>query len=197
MLEGLELSLRADERLLADAVDDDALARAAQHDATAFATLYHRYLPRVYRYVLARLGDTHEAQDVTAQTFLAALEGIASYRGRQQFAAWLLTIARHKSADHCRRRAATMSLEHAADVVEPGPSLEQVVAGRLRMARVIQALQTLTPERAEALALRLFGGLSLAESARVMGKNEAAVKMLVHRGLRDLQARLAGEGETG
>jgi RNA polymerase sigma-70 factor (ECF subfamily) len=190
MLEGLSLPMR--ERAPAvDAIDDDALARAAPADPAAFAELYGRHLGRVYRYALARLGDVAGAQDVTAQTFLAALEGIAGYRGRGQFAAWLLTIARHKSTDHLRRRGATLPLESAAELAHPGPPLDEIVSSRLRLQQVLAALPTLTPDRAEALTLRIFGGLSVAEAARVMGKSETAVKMLVHRALGDLQHRLS------
>ena len=175
--------------------DDDALARAAEHDSAAFAELYRRHLNRVYRFALARLGDVHQAQDLTAQTFLAALEGIAGYRGQGAFAAWLLTIARHKLVDHFRRSRAFLPLEAAIQVVAPGPPPEQLVVARLQMEQVARMLPALAPERAEALALRLFSGLSVAEVAQVMGKRESAVKMLVHRALHDLRERLAFSSE--
>jgi len=66
--------------------DDETLAREATENPAAFAELYRRHLSRVYRYLLIRVGDVHDAQDLTAQTFLAALEGIAGYRGRGNFA---------------------------------------------------------------------------------------------------------------
>ncbi len=175
---------------------DDALVLAARHDPDAFAELYRRHLERVYRYALARVGDMQGAEELTAQTFLAAFEGIATYRGRGEFVAWLLSIARHKVADHFRRRRETVSLEVVTDVAHPGPLPEQVIAEQLRMEQVARALQTLSPDRAEALALRVFTGLSAAEVGKVMGKSEAAVKMLVHRALRDLQQRLAWTTEA-
>lgn len=195
MLDGLSLP-RADVPARLAEAEDDVLARAARHDSAAFAELYHRHVSRVYRYVLARLGDVHGAQDVTAQTFLAALEGIGRYRGHGPFAAWLLTIARHKTIDLLRHRCPTLPLEAAADLAQPGPPLDQEVATRLHLEQVTMALPTLTPDRAEALALRLFGGLSVAETARVMGKSETAVKMLMHRAVHDLQIRLAAWSET-
>ena len=125
---------------------------------------------RVYRYLLVRAGDVHDAQDLTAQTFLAALEGIAGYRGRGDFAAWLLGIARRKAADH---------------LPDPNPLPNAVAEQRLRLERVTRALRGLSPDRAEALSLRVFGGLDAAEVGRVMGKSEAAVRMLVHQAVRD------------
>jgi RNA polymerase sigma-70 factor, ECF subfamily len=176
--------------------DDDELARRAQQDPAAFAALYRRHLNRVYRYLLARLGDVHLAQDVTAQTFLAALESLPSYRRQGTFAAWLLTIARNKAADAFRGRRITVPLETAAQAESTAPSPEAIVASRLELQEVVRALRTVSPERAEALALRFFGGLDAAEVAAAMGKTEAAVKMLVHRAVRDLRERLAYRSEA-
>ncbi len=176
--------------------DDDTLARLARHDSAAFAQLYRRHLDRVYRYLLVRLADVHQAQDLTAQTFLAALEGLARYRGEGEFAAWLLAIARHKAVDAMRHRPPTVPLEDAATMLSRDPSPEQVVAARLRLEQVARALRAIAPERAEALALRVFAGLSPAEIGAVMGKSEAAVKMLVSRAVRDLRQRL-GDGADG
>ncbi len=170
--------------------DDKTLAGQSRHDRNAFDALYRRHVNCVYRYLLVRVGDVHEAQDLTAQTFLAALEGICSYRGQGEFAAWLLGIARHKLADHFRRQT-TLPLEVAEETPHPDPLPEDVAAERLRLGRVAKALRALAPDRAEAIALRIFGGLSAAEAGRVMGKSEAAVKKLVQRGMGDLRERLA------
>ena len=176
---------------MAQAGDDEALAREARENPAAFAALYRRHLNRVYRYLLIRVGDVHDAQDLTAQTFLAALEGIAGYRGRGEFVAWLLGIARRKAADHFRQGRTTLPLEAAAHVPDPNPLPDAVVEQRSRLERVTRALRSLSPDRAEALSLRVFGGLNAAEVGRAMGKSEAAVRMLVHRAMRDLRERLA------
>lgn len=179
-------------------LDDEGLAVQARHDAAAFAELYRRHLERVYRYTLARLGNVQLAEEITSQTFLEAFESIGNYRREGVFIAWLLGIARNKVADGFRRRRETVPLDAVADVPHPDPLPEQVVAERLQMEQVALALQTLSPERAEALVLRIFSGLSAVEVGTIMGKSEAAVKMLVHRALRDLQQRLAWtvEAET-
>lgn len=176
-----------------EAMSDEELVRQAQEcpdDSAAFAELYRRHLPRVYRYLLARLGDQHAAQDVAAQTFLAALEGIASYHGGGAFRAWLMMIAHNKAADVFRARRATVLLEAVAEMPSYAPSPEQEVLTRLQLEEVLRALSVLSPERAEALTLRIFGGMSIAEISATMEKQEAAVKMLVYRGLRDLRQRL-------
>ena len=176
--------------------DDDALALAARQDAAAFAELYRRHLNRVYRYLLARVGDVHGAQDLTAQPFLAALEHINSYRGQGGFVAWLLTIARNKAADSFRRSRTTLPLEAALDLEHPDPTPEHVVTERLELEQVTRALRAIAHDRAEALTLRLFGGLSVTEVSRIMGRSEASVKMLLHRAMRDLRERLAWNGEA-
>jgi len=172
-------------------VDDMDLARRAASDPQAFTELYHRYLNGIYRYHLARTGHIQEAEDLTAQTFLTALESLRSFRGQGSFAAWLFGIASHKLADHYRRSRVELPLEQAEQLHSPIPLPEETVLQRLELRRVARVLKLISPERAEALVLCLFGGLSLAEAARIVGKSEAAVKMLVHRGLCDLQERLA------
>lgn len=169
---------------------DDALAKKAERDPAAFTELYRRHLQRVYAYHSARTGNQADAQDLTSQTFMAALENIARYRGPNTFAAWLLTIARHKLADHYRSQRPTDAL----DDDHPDPrSFEDSTVTRLQLSQIADALHTLTPDRAEALTLRIFANLSAAEVANAMGKTEAAVKMLVHRALQDLKAILIKE----
>lgn len=182
-------------------VTDDELVERALDDRAVFAELYRRHLPRVYRYALAQTGgDVQRAQDVTAQAFLAALEKLATYRRTGTFISWLLTIARHKAADlhrdlH-RGRREVAPLEEAAGVASQEPSPERIVVARLELAQVLRTLRALAPDRVEALALRIFGELSTAEIAAVMGKSEAAVKMLVHRAVGDLRERLGDRIEA-
>lgn len=173
------------------ALDDMTLVQAAKTDMSAFSGLYQRYATQVYRYLLVRVGNVPEAQDLTSQTFMAAMQGLKSYRGQQPFPAWLLGIARHKVADLYRRQRPDVGLEMAEDVAaDSDGSLEDAVSRQLALEQVARKMQTLAPDRAEALTLRLFGGLEVPEIAQIMNRNEAAVRMLVFRGLRDLQAQL-------
>lgn len=169
---------------------DEALAQVAPHDSAAFAQRYRRNLKAVYRYQLSRVGNVHDAQDLTAQTFLAAQEAIASFRGRGTFVAWLMGIASRKAADYFRRQRTTLPLEAAAQIEADIIAPEAFTDRQLSLEQVAQALSRLTPDRAEAIALQLFSGLSTAEVAQVMGKSEAAVKMLVCRALKDLRHHL-------
>lgn len=170
---------------------NEALAqRATKGDRAAFTQLYQRTVKRLYAYCYSQVHNVQEAEDLTTQTFIAALEQIGRYRGEGTAAAWLLGIAYHKVGDWRRKRTVMTPLTLLESSVDPTPLPDEVLFQQWQRTALEQALQTLTPERAEAVALRFFGELSNAEVAAVMGKQEAAVKMLVHRGLQELRLRL-------
>lgn len=174
-------------------VPDADLARQAQAgERAAFAALYRRYLPRVYRYFYVRTGAVQPAEDLTSQTFMAALESLPRYRERGTFAAWLFAIASRRYADACRTQAAVPpeGAGEAWDPPDPAPLPETVLVHAERMASLAQALRVLSPDRAQAVALHFFGGLSHKETARAMGRSGIAVKSLINRALRDLREKL-------
>lgn len=175
--------------------DDRRLLRQARQNRNAFADLYRRHLTRVYRFLLARVGNVEDAQDLTTQTFMAALDGLANYREEGTVASWLLGIARNKSLEHLRRAKPQQPLEMVAAIVDESASPERDAQTTLALEEVSCVLNVIAPDRAEALSLRYFSELSHAEIAEIMGKSEAAIKMLVHRGLRDLRERLANHAE--
>lgn len=190
----LDLTIRGD--ILTEASDAELVRAAQEGDKAAFADLYRRYLDRIYRYFYARTGDGQRAEDLTAQTFVAALEALHRYRERGYFSAWLFTIAARRYADHCREpRPASLDRDPpvCADPVDPLPLPERMVAHAERDAALVEALQTLTPGRAQAIGLHFFGGLTYKETARAMNRSRVAVKSLIHRGLQDLRERLADE----
>lgn len=170
---------------------DEELAQEARHSSEAFAELYRRHLKTVYRYQFARIGNVHDAQDLTAQTFLAAQEAIPSFGGRGKFTAWLMGVACRKTADYFRRSRSTLPLEAATEIEDESIAPEEFVERQLSLEQVAQVLSHLTVERAEAITLQIFAGLNVAEVAQVMGKSEAAVKMLVCRALKDIRKFLA------
>jgi RNA polymerase sigma-70 factor (ECF subfamily) len=171
--------------------DESDLARQASHSVEAFAELYRRNLTRVYRYHMAHVGNVKDAEDLTSQTFMAALEGIRSFRETGSFAAWLFGIASKKRLMFFRRNGSRpeVPLEAVLETASPDLSTDKAAMQRLQLEAVARALHKISAERAEALILTYFGGLSQAEAGRVLNKSEAAVKMLVSRGLQDLRER--------
>lgn len=158
--------------------------------------MYESYVERVYRYAFARLGNQQDAQDVTAQTFLAAVEGIATYRDQGKPAAWLFGIAKRTVAMFLRQRRATVGLHDLTHVPHTDPLPDEIVEEQLQREQIVRALQDLAPDRAEAYTLRVFAGLTTAEIAGVMGRSEDAVRMLIHRAVRNLRDVLQLDEET-
>lgn len=171
--------------------DETDLAKQALLDVEAFAELYRRNLTRVYRYHIAHTGNPKDAEDLTSQTFIAALEGLRSFRGSGSFAAWIMGIASRKRLMFLRNRVSKPEVPLDAALYYPSPGLptDKAAAHHLRLESISRALRQLAPDRAEALILTYFSGLSHVEAGRVLNKSEAAVKMLISRGLKDLRER--------
>lgn len=163
--------------------------------ATSFEQIYAQELDRVYRYLYFRLGSVEDAQDITAQTFMAAWRQFSNFRGESSPSTWLLGIARHKLNDHFRSREfvqgkRNVAFETVAELPDRGQSLLESTTQQLQLEEVTHTLSLLAPDRADALALRLFASMSAAEIAAILGKSEDAVKMLIHRGLNELKRRI-------
>ncbi|MGY1744463.1 sigma-70 family RNA polymerase sigma factor [Blastococcus sp. SYSU D00695] len=180
-----------------DRVDVWALVhRAQQGDAEAFGRLYDHYVTMVYRYLYHRVGDRTLAEDFTSETFVRALRRIdsLSFQGRD-VGAWLVTIARNIVRDHVKssryRLEVTTADMRDADRATDGP--EDAVVSRLTAEELLACVRRLGGEQQECISLRFLQGLSVAETAAVMGKKDGAIKALQHRAVRRL-ASLLPEG---
>ena len=170
-------------------MDDAQLAQQARTDREAFAELYRRHVLSVFRYHRAHIDNDRDAEDLTSQTFMAALVSIRSYRGTGPYIAWLMGIASRLRARLFRGRKAEVPLEAAVRIPHSGLPTDKAAARRIQLEQVVGALRTLSPDRAEALILCFISELSTAEAALVLGKRETAVRMLISRGLQDLRTR--------
>lgn len=173
-----------------EALVDDARAGSRE----AFGLLYDEYVELVYRYVYYRVGTPQLAEDITSETFLRALRRIGefSWQGRD-FGAWLVTIARNLVADHYksgRYRLELTTAEPPEDALE-GP--EQAVLDELANRDLFAAIRRLGPEQQECVVLRFLQGLSVAETALIMGKKTGAIKALQHRAVRTLGRMLPAD----
>lgn len=195
-------NLPADEAdLSADSGDAAAggwtLVKAAQDgDMAAFGELFDRYYDVVFRYVLFRVSDRSLAEDISSETFVRGLRRISSvsYMGRD-IGAWFITIARNLIFDHVK--SSRYRLEQAtSDIVELSPSThgpEQQVLDGATNEELLRCVRKLNPDQQECIQLRFLQGLSVAETAQIMDRNEGAVKALQHRAVRRL-AQLLPEG---
>jgi RNA polymerase sigma-70 factor, ECF subfamily len=165
--------------MMPESPDDYALVERARIDPDAFTVLYRRYLTPIYRYLLIRLGNPQDAEDITSRVFTEALEGLINRRYREsgKFAAWLFTIARRRLIDFHRQRPA-FSQEEAA--FSDYDLIDQIQFSDSKT-RLNELLSQLDEDKQELMRLRFAGGLSFAEIAALDGKSEAAVKMTIHR----------------
>ncbi len=183
--------------------DEVALAQAAAaRDASAWALIYERHYPAIYRYVRARVG-AESAEDVASEVFVSAVQSIGRFRGQRPLLAWLYGIAKHRVADHYRKarpresliervsrlfgdeddgdaRAAIEALGSSAD--DPGVGIERLDLG--------PALAKLTRDQREVLVLRHLVGLTTPEISALMGKRAASVYSLEARALAGLRRHL-------
>ncbi len=172
---------------------DLADVRAAQADPAAFAVLYRRYLDRVYGNAFYQLGDHHDAEDATARTFTAALRALPAFRDEgASFRAWLFRIAHHTISNARRSRARRRTEPLPATFDHPAANADPAgIVGRAEELRsVLRAVSQLPDDRRQVVLLRFVDGLSSKEIGQVMDRSEGAARVLLHRALRDLEARL-------
>jgi RNA polymerase sigma-70 factor, ECF subfamily len=180
----------------ADWTDPDLPAvRAAQADRAAFGVLYRRYLDGVYGYAFYQLGDHHDAEDATERTFLAALAAIARFRDEGAgFRAWLFRIAHNTVANVLRSRTRRRTEPLPEDWERHAPDADPagLVARADDLRRVMAALRRLPDERRQVVLLRFVDGLSAREIGVVLDRSGGAVRVLLHRALRELREQLSG-----
>jgi RNA polymerase sigma-70 factor (ECF subfamily) len=169
---------------------------ARKGDSEAFGQLYDHYHGSVYRFLYYRVGSVPLAEDLTAETFFRALRSMSSFRWQgKDFGAWLMTIARNLTTDHFKagrtRLESTTEDMSTLDSTAEGP--ENAVLASLTNEALLEALSELPTEQRECLVMRFLQGLSIAETADVLGRSAGAVKQLQLRGVRNL-AKILPEG---
>jgi RNA polymerase sigma-70 factor (ECF subfamily) len=177
----------------ADSLRMLALVELAQDgDGEAFGQLYDAYSDTVYRYIYYRVSSRQLAEDLTSETFLRALRRISTFtwQGRD-FGAWLVTIARNLVADHFKssRHRLEVPTGEMLDSDESVAGPEESVLAYLSNRALLDAVKQLNSQQQECVTLRFLHGLSVAETAQIMGKNDGAIKTLQYRAIRTL-ARL-------
>jgi RNA polymerase sigma-70 factor (ECF subfamily) len=172
--------------------DADLLRGARSGDAEAWRTLYHRYLPAVWRWASARVSDIHAAEDITSETMLALLRGINHLEtDAPQIAAWLRTVVERKSADHYRKKFRTNGhtlptmpvCEEPSDLSSPGASLESDET----RAQVMAVLGMLPPRQRTVLEWKYLDEFRVREMAERLGETEKAIEALLYRARREFR----------
>ncbi len=175
---------------------DEALVAAAREEPDQFGLLYERYLPGVYRYLVARVGRGDEAADLTQTVFMRAFKSLPTYRPkRAPFSAWLFRIARNAATDSLRRRRPSVSLDGLPDVLiaASGESPEALAEQSERLDRLRGHVEGLDSNKRELLVLRFAGDLTIREIAQVVGKSEAATRKQLTRTINALKEQYHDE----
>ena len=165
-------------------------------DADAFGLLYDHYQPSIYRFLYYRTRSIVVAEDLTSETFFRALRNMSSFRWQgKDFGAWLMTIARNLATDHFKagRTRLEMTTEDMGQHDDATDGPETAVLASLTNEILLQALIELPNEQKDCLVMRFLQGMSIAETAQVLGRSEGAIKQLQLRGVRNL-AKLMPEG---
>jgi RNA polymerase sigma-70 factor (ECF subfamily) len=166
--------------------------RAQEGERDALEELYLLHFDRIYSYLHMSVGNRHDAEDLTTQTFLKMLEAIGRFRWQSApFSAWLFRIAHNLAMDHFRASRRTQPEE---EVPEP-PGAEEASAEDQAMQSIgrqsmLELIERLSPEQQQVLTLKFVFNFPNAEVATILGKTEGAIKSLQHRALVSLQKQL-------
>jgi RNA polymerase sigma-70 factor, ECF subfamily len=186
---------------VSDAKQEDARrASKAQLDAE-FSELYRTHLRDVYSYAYYRVGDHHDAEDLTEQTFLQAyrhFERAKRESDGRPLRPWLIRIAHNLAANLYRDRSRKpASPIEDTDSISTPRTTEEIVEGRERLTQVLSAVGALPEDRREALIMRFALGMDNREIARALGRSDGAAKVLIHRAIRQLEGRLKESEQQG
>lgn len=169
------------------------VTRAQAGDRDALEELYLDHFDRIYSYLHMTVGNRHDAEDLTTQTFLKMLESIGRFQwGTAPFSAWLFRIAHNLAMDHFRARRRWQPEEEVPE--PPGAverSAEEAAMRVLSSESMFDLIEELSDEQRQVLILKFVFDFSNVEAATVLDKTEGAVKSLQHRALASLQKHVA------
>jgi len=178
--------------------EESLVQRAKQYDQQAFTELYEAYFEKIYRYIVLKIGDRTEAEDMTQQVFLNALKSISSYKWKgTPFSAWLYRIAHNQVVDYFRRKSKrpTTSLDDSLSISngkrESNP--QSITEHSFDIEQLLSATGKLTEAQREVISLRFSSELPTAEVAKIMGKSQGAIKALQHSAILALRKTLVVE----
>jgi RNA polymerase sigma-70 factor, ECF subfamily len=168
------------------------VARGQQGDRDALEELYLIHFDRIYSYLHVSVGNRHDAEDLTTQTFLKMLEKIGSFKWQSApFSAWLFRIAHNLAMDHFRARRRWQPEEEVPEPVgDAEPSAELTAMQTIGRESMLKLIERLSPEQQQVLTLKFVFNLPNAEVAAILDKTEGAIKSLQHRALVSLQKQV-------
>ncbi len=169
---------------------DGLVKKASGGDAEAFGALYDHFVDLIYRHIYYRVGNVHDAEDLTQQVFLKAWKALGKYRKKSAFGAWLMTISRNLLIDHYRARKRNESIDERYDLENRDPGPEELAEASSEQERMSRIIGRLPDDQRQVIIMRFIEGYEYHEIARTMSKKEGAIRVIQHRALKKLHELL-------
>jgi len=172
--------------------------RAQAGDRDALEELYLIHFDRIYSYLHVSVGNRHDAEDLTTQTFVKMLESINRFRWQSApFSAWLFRIAHNLAMDHFRANRRWQPEEEVPEpAADDSTSAEEGAFEAIGRKSMLELIDELSGEQQQVLTLKFVFNFSNGEAATILGKTEGAIKSLQHRALASLQKQLDRREKT-
>jgi len=170
-------------------MDEMQFMHNAVSDAYAFSEFYRLHVTRVYRYHMIHIGNVKDAEELTSQTFMIALEKLPTFRRSGSLTAWMMGIATQKRSQDARGNRRELPTDAVLYYQNSGLSTDIAAIQRVKIETISHALKQISPDCAEAITLYFFGNLTSSEVSQVLKKNTATIEMLIGRGIQELRTR--------
>ncbi len=176
-------------------IEEYVVSQAIKGDGQAFGQLYEEHFDKIYRYIYLRLGNQAEAEDLTQEVFVKALEAIGSYKWRNlPFASWLFRIAHNQIIDYLRKQGKVEKVDWDDNIAHiDGPNPAFIAEQKLEVEKLADKIEKLSPAQREVISLRFGAELSTAEAAKALGKSPGTVKALQYNGIAALRKMMLGD----
>ncbi len=174
----------------------DLVKKSKDGEVEAFGLLYDYYLPKIYRFVLVKVGQREEAEDLTHQAFLKAWQNITKYEHKgYSFGSWLYKIARNTVYDHYRQTKAEFGIEDADNLglLIMEEDVESEAEKKIALSKILEHLKILKEVEEDVLIMRFVNDMPIKEVAATLGKTEGAVKLIQNRALKNLKESISKE----
>jgi RNA polymerase sigma-70 factor, ECF subfamily len=168
------------------------LIASAQKNPLAFRSLYKQYVKPIYRYLYSTTGNQVDAEDLTSQVFLQALENLEKFRNQGGFRSWLFTIARSRAMDHFRKKRGEISI-HKIDPVTNEPDILSSVIHQEQIEKMRMRIDALNEHEKELIRLRYVSKLKYGEIGELLNRSEGAIKKQLYRLLERLGEQMESD----
>lgn len=165
--------------------------QASEGDRRAFGTIFRICYEDIYDYVIRRVGNRSDAEDITMKVFTKGLEAVANYEDRgYSVRAWLYRIAHNAVVDHYRVLKKDVELENIPELEDEARDVEKDLLYREDLSELYREIRKMSPAQAEVLILRFMEDMSVSETAMILDKKEVTVRALQFKGIKNLRKRI-------